>query len=151
MITDTNIIPVSDLTVECNTSAGTTIPASTHKSRFEITTAGKLRRRTWSWNQKQAIVAESQSSHLSPAVIARKHGIDTGQLYTWRRQVLRRRFASTVCRAHVETGSVPPPFSSPAVGSRGVIEIMLLGGASVRVDADIEEPALRRLFAALRG
>jgi transposase-like protein len=44
----------------------------------------------WSWKQKQAIVAESVAPRASPTVIARKYGLDTGQLCTWRRQMLRR-------------------------------------------------------------
>jgi transposase len=51
--------------------------------------------RRWSWDQKQAIVEESLSPHASAAALARKHGIGIGQLYTWRRQLLRRQLAGT--------------------------------------------------------
>src|SRR6202142_196655 len=59
------------------------------RQRIEVIT-GAERRRRWSWEQKQAIVAESVAPRASPTVIARKYGLNTGQLYTWRRQMLRR-------------------------------------------------------------
>jgi transposase-like protein len=37
--------------------------------------------------QKQAIVAESLRADTTPASVARRHGLNTGQLYTWRRQL----------------------------------------------------------------
>jgi transposase len=49
------------------------------------------RRRRWLMDEKRAIVAESQLPGASLAGIARKHGIGTGQLYSWRRRVLSKR------------------------------------------------------------
>ena len=64
---------------------------SAHKSaltqRIEMITRGERRRR-WSAEEKQAIVAESAEPNVSIAGIARKHGIGTGQLYSWRHQFL---------------------------------------------------------------
>ena len=64
---------------------------SAHKSartqRIEVITRGERRRR-WSAEEKQALVAESAEPHVSIAGIARKHGIGTGQLYAWRHQFL---------------------------------------------------------------
>jgi transposase len=37
--------------------------------------------------QKQAIVAESLRADTAPALVARRHDLNTGQLYTWRRQL----------------------------------------------------------------
>ena len=38
------------------------------------------RRRSWTVEQKREIVAESLGSELTPAEMARKHGISTGQI-----------------------------------------------------------------------
>src|ERR1700674_26263 len=54
-------------------------------SRAEVLT-GPERRRRWSVEQKLAIVAELARSGSSGAVVARRYGISTGLLYTWRRQ-----------------------------------------------------------------
>src|SRR3954470_20990388 len=62
-----------------------------HKSarspRIEVITRGE-RRRTWTPEQKREIVAESLGPELTPTEVARKYAISSGQLYTWRRQVL---------------------------------------------------------------
>jgi transposase-like protein len=62
-----------------------------HKSargpHVEIIT-GKERRRTWTLEQKREIVTESLGPALTPTEVARKHSISSGQLYTWRQQVL---------------------------------------------------------------
>ena len=54
---------------------------STRPRRIEVIT-GVDRRRRWTLEQKQAIVDESLSPHATPTMVARKHGIGTGQLYT---------------------------------------------------------------------
>jgi transposase len=124
------------------------------RPRIEVIT-GVERRRRWSWDQKRAIVEESLSPHASAAAIARRHGIGTGQLYTWRRQLLRCQPAGTPRFVRVEVAAESPrltgPIADPAVGRASVIEIALADGTSVRVNADVDEPALRRVLGVLRG
>jgi hypothetical protein len=43
------------------------------------------RRRRWTSEQKLALVAETLRPGASPTQIARRYGISTGLLYTWRR------------------------------------------------------------------
>ena len=43
------------------------------------------RRRVWTVAQKREIVAESLGPDLTLSEVARKHGIGSGLLYTWRR------------------------------------------------------------------
>jgi transposase len=127
---------------------------STHKSartqRIEVITRGERRRR-WSAEEKQAIVAESAEPHVSIAGIARKHGIGTGQLYAWRHQFLISHPGKAAHFARVELLSESPHLAGPAPTRSGLIEIVLPGGATVRVDAQVDEPALRRVLGALRG
>jgi hypothetical protein len=46
---------------------------------------------------------------------------------------------------------VPPFPPDPEAQAAGVIEIVLPNGSSVRVDAQVDERALRRVLAVLRG
>jgi len=94
--------------------------------------------------------------HASPTAIARKYGLNTGQLYTWRRQMLRRApVVAPAGFARVEIVREPRRPAAPATAlpatQSGLIEVVLPGGASVRVGAQVNERALRRVLAALRG
>ena len=123
---------------------------SARTQRIEVITRGERRRR-WSAEEKQAIVAESLEPSVSIAGIARKHGIGTGQLYGWRHQFLTIRSGKATSFARVELESEPHFFAGPVASRSGLIEIVLPGGAMVRVDAQVDEHALRRVLAVLRG
>lgn len=138
------------------------------RPRVEILTRAE-RRRSWTPEEKRAIVAESLGPELTPTEVARRHGISTGQLYTWRQQMLglqgalvtrtEPRFAAVELAAPPFTAAEPPapePAASPApspppVRPDGLIEILLRGGVSVRVDARVDGRALRRVLNALEG
>jgi len=131
----------------------------------EIITRGE-RRRSWTLAQKQAIVAESLGSDLTPTEVARKHAISSGQLYTWRRQLLSVKNAVTLTRAtprfaEVELPPGPCPeepapevdqVSAAAAVRRtplrpcGLMEVVLRDGIVLRVDADFDSDALRRVL-----
>jgi transposase len=148
-------------------SAHTSSRKSARSARVEIITRGE-RRRSWSVEQKREIVAESLGPELSPAEVARKHAIGSGQLYTWRRQFLKVQ-SCTVTRqtppfAEVElapASSRPADFAtmaaplahSPAMAPRpdGLIEMLLPGDVVVRVDAHVDGRALRRVLEAVQG
>ena len=68
-------------------SAHTTGRKSARSARVEIITRGEGRR-SWTVEQKREIVAESLGPDLTPTEVARKHAISSGQLYTWRQQLL---------------------------------------------------------------
>jgi transposase len=144
-------------------SAPRTNRKSGRTTTVEIITRGERRRR-WAPEQKREIVAESYGAELTPTEVARKHGISSGQLYTWRREMLGLRSA-VVTRAaprFVEVdvgGSTPPALNpapapdrteqQPASGPVGRMEIVLPGGVAIRVDAEVDGDALRRVLAAL--
>ena len=67
--------------------ASTTGRRSARSQRIEVITRGE-RRRAWGMEQKREIVIESLQLDARPADVARRHGINTGLLYTWRRQML---------------------------------------------------------------
>jgi transposase len=65
-------------------SAHTTGRKSGRSKQVEIITRGE-RRRSWTVEQKRE---KSFGRELTPAEVARRHGIGSGQLYTWRRELL---------------------------------------------------------------
>jgi transposase len=117
------------------------------------------RRRSWTAEQKREIVMESLDPEQRAADVARKHGITTGQLYTWRRQMvtLRTEAPRHLPRfASVELSTAPPivppapiPAASALARTEGLIEIVLPGDVLVRVDAHVDGRALRRVLGAL--
>ena len=133
-------------------------------SPIELITRGERRRR-WTVEQKQTIAAQSLAPGASATEVARQHGIGTGQLYNWRKALLAAqptaaavpgRFACvevavarTAPRA-AESSLIPPPPLTPAQPA-GLIEIILTTGTTLRVDAQVDPRALRRVLAALRG
>lgn len=144
-------------------SAHTSGRKSARNPRIEVLVRAD-RRRSWTTEQKREIVAESLGSGLTSADVARKHGISTGQLYTWRRQMVTRqsavsthpgpRFTSVELSMPTEVSaasSVPAARNGPPTPPRpdGLIEIVLPGGVSVRVDAQVDGRALRRVLGAL--
>ncbi len=148
-------------------SAHTIGRTSACSSRVEVLPHAE-RRRSWTAEQKLAIVGESLGPDLTPTEVARKHKISTGQIYTWRQQFLGCE-AATVSRMAPRFTAVelvptcapadplPPdpltPCPLPVASPRpeGLIEVMLPGGVSVRVDASVDARALRRVLGALEG
>ena len=142
---------------------------SVREAPIEVITRGE-RRRVWTTEQKREIVAESLGPELTPTEVARKHAISSGLLYTWRQQVLGDQLGlvtrSAPSFAQVEMTPVPrqvdapaskllepvpPPVPAAAMRPEGLIEIMLPCGVSVRVDAQVDARALRRVLGALEG
>jgi transposase len=150
MMIDRHGTPINDIETESVASGHTSARMTAPRPRIEVIT-GVERRRRWSWDQKRAIVEESLSPRASAAAIARKHGIGTGQLYTWRRQLLKRQLVEAPRFARVEVAVEPPRLTGPIASSvTGTIEITFADGTSVRVSADVDEPALRRVLGVLR-
>jgi transposase len=151
---------------EPDESARTTSRRSARTARVEIITRGEPRR-SWTLAQKREIVAESLGPGLTPTEVARKHAISSGQLYTWRQQLLgvqsslvRRdapRFSEVELEAEPPMAAEPKPLEPPpAVRStparpEGLIEVVLPGGTVVRMDAHVDVRALRRILGVLQG
>ena len=139
----------------------------TGRGRVEV--LARERRRSWTPEQKRAIVAESLGPELTPSEVARKYAISSGLLYSWRQQVLggqvRVVTGSVPSFARVELAPVlhsldggepaapaaPGPLPATRSGPDGLIEIVLPSGVLVRVDAAVDGRALRRVLGALDG
>jgi transposase len=140
--------------------------------RIEVITRGERRRR-WSIEEKREIVAESLGPGSRPSEVIRKYGISSGQLCAWRQQLARplggelsgslanfarvdvvvaQRREKAEPITDVSGGVAATPPAVPTIASRrteGLIEIMLPNGAAVRVDAQVDARALRRVLGVL--
>jgi transposase len=154
MMVDTDCPEISTTGMEADTSTHTSDRKSARPQRIEVITRGERRRR-WSLEEKQAIVAESLAPNASLTAVARRHGIGTGLLYAWRHQLLGRRSGEAAHFARVDVMNEPHRLTGPVIAApaqrSGLIEIVLPGGISVRVDAQVDDRALCRVLTALRG
>lgn len=127
------------------------------------------RRRRWSSAAKLAIVRETLVAGSTAQLVADRHGIGTGLIYTWRKQMLRAAMAGFAAveikpevpialpRPSQDTVEHPPSSSSPlpsvAVASSSVmpggIEVELPSGVRLRFGSDVDGAALQRILAAL--
>jgi transposase len=155
---------------------------STHRSapieRVEVITRGARRR--WRDVEKRSIVLESLAPGVVVSTVCREHGISSGQLSTWRRQMREGKlgepyprllhFAEAVAAAPaairrlprlLSNGAPDQPHGKAATASKrqprrrpadgDAIEIVLPNGLVVRVGADVDQAALSRVLAAVTG
>ncbi len=111
---------------------------------------GERRRRTWSADQKQRIIAESFAPGASVAEVARRYGLNANMLFTWRgRERAVNGVGKTVnivpVRVVVEA---TPTATATAPASVGRMEIVLVGGERILVGADVDATALARIVKA---
>ncbi len=124
--------------------------------RVEVITSVERRRR-WSREEKERLVAASLEPGVSVSEVARSAGIHVSQLFRWRKDLCDRVDADSSQLVPVEivpavvVPAVEAPSTSPGRRRRksGIIEIELGGGRCVRVDRDVDIEALRRVLDAL--
>ena len=108
------------------------------------------RRRTWSADQKQRIIAESLEPGASVAEVARRYGLNANMLFTWRRRERRPAGGGEpVNIVPVRVVEATPTAIATAPGSMGRIEIVLVGGERIIVGRDVDTAALARIVKAL--
>ena len=112
--------------------------------RFDVVAST---RRSWSREQKLAIVAEAGVPGASVSQVARRHGVHASLLFRWRRDLKAKPGAPPPAQRFVPV-MLPPP-EAPAPAKPGTIEIVIVGGRTVRVGADFDTAALVRIIAAL--
>jgi len=112
------------------------------------------RRRTWSADQKQHIISESFAPGASVAEVARRYGLNSNLLFTWRRREQAANGASdagapvNIVPVRVVTDAAHPAFPA-TLGSRGRMEIVLVSGERIIVGPDVDATALARIIKAL--
>ena len=111
---------------------------------------GVGRRRRWSLEDKARIVAESLDPATTSSAVARRYGLHASQLFVWRQQLQRRASrASMVCGPAFVPVLMAEDRPAPAEPV-GWMEIAF-GPAVVRVGADVDAKALRRVLEVVRG
>src|SRR4051812_45953133 len=128
------------------THSSTTSTKADEFRRIEVIT-GVGRRRRWTDGEKAWIVAESLDPATTTSAVARRYGLHPSQLFVWRQQL------AAAAAARGAPGFVPVVVAEDApapAGTAGRIEIAL-GPAVVRVGADVDAAALRRVLEAVRG
>jgi transposase len=113
--------------------------------RLEVFT-GAGRRRAWSAEQKERIVAESHGCGEAVSAVARRHGLTPQQLFAWRRNARRRvrdaggpAFAPVIVDAGAACADGAP-----------LIEIAI-GAATVRVAPGIDGATLVAVLRAVKA
>jgi transposase len=109
---------------------------------------GETQRRQYSEALKRQMVAETQAPGASVSIVARRHDVNSNQLFRWRRQLLP--------KAVVESGAMVPVEIAPDGGQprrtdrEGVIEIAFGCGARVRLRGEVRSETLRQVIELLR-
>ncbi|MFL9828643.1 IS66-like element accessory protein TnpA [Rhodoplanes sp. SY1] len=135
--------------------------------RVEVIT-GRRRRRTWSSAEKAAIVAESFEPGANVSEVARRHGLNGGLLFGWRRQAMAGALGRESAHLEDDTLSFVPVSiaceqgnsttaleeeSAPAAGggaASAMIEIVI-GAMTIRVPDGVDQSTLAAVLGAVRG
>src|ERR1700756_3748468 len=98
------------------------------------------KRRQYSEALKRQMVAETQAPGASVSIVARRHDVNSNQLFRWRRQLLP--------KAVVESGAMVPVEIAPdgdrtrRTDREGIIEIVFGSGARVRLHGEVSPAPL---------
>jgi transposase len=123
--------------------------------RIEVIT-GVERRRAWSDEEKQAIIAESSQDGVVISDVARRYGLRPQQLFNWRNE-FRKREARLMCGGTPVFAPVmiadERPATAPAeapVSDAPLIEIVL-GVVTVRTRGSVDAKALTAVLRAVKA
>ena len=108
------------------------------------------RRRRWTAEEKAGVVAESLAPATTAAAVARRYGLHASQLFAWRQQ-LRRGQAPREASGGPAFVPVLLAADGPAPAEAGGRVEIALGPAVVRVGADVDAAAVRRVLEVVRG
>jgi transposase len=106
------------------------------------------KRRQYPEALKRQMVAETQVPGASVSIVARRHDVNSNQLFRWRRQLLP--------KAAVESGAMVPVAIAPdgdrprRTDREGIIEIAFGCGARVRLRGEVSSETLRQVIELLR-
>jgi transposase len=112
-------------------------------------------RRRWTEADKRRLVAETLAPGATVHGVARRHGVNTSQLFTWRKRL----------RVGIEPGTEPAVAGFAAVAiapsapsmetvepmSSSLIEIDLVGGDRVRISGAVDPAVVAAALRALAG
>src|SRR5262245_63059412 len=106
------------------------------------------KRREWPEERKRQMVAETLEPGASVSIVARRHDVNSNQLFRWRRQLLPKTAIESSVMVPVE---IAPDGDRPRRGDRdGVIEMVFGCGARVRLRGEVSSETLRQVIELLR-
>ena len=109
-----------------------------------------VRRRNWPDEDKLRMVRETLQPGAVVQAVADRHGVSSGQLYTWRKEMLAAAVSGFVPVAVTpEVPRVAAPLREVAAETPGVIEIALPSGVTVRASGRVDMAVLRGVLAEL--
>lgn len=138
---------------------------------------GSVIRRVWTKEQKRQIAEESFEPNTSVSIVARRHDVNTNQVFKWRQEYLRGDFNGTseepAKTKFIPLGVIgrdglmatpsekPTPASSPppapssishiASSSQGIIEVVLRRGVGVRIKGKVDMLMLQDVLTVVKS
>jgi transposase len=109
---------------------------------------GQARRR-WSDEDKRRLVAETLSTGGTVHGVARRYGVNTSQLFTWRKQL--RAEADRPAPTAAVPGFAAVTIAPAALTSLGSIEIELPGGERMRISGMVDPTTIATVLRVLVG
>src|SRR5215467_92759 len=110
--------------------------------------SGATKRRQYPEALKRQMVAETQVPGASVSIVARRHDVNSNQLFRWRRQLLPKAAVESGAMVPVEIAADGDPLRRP--DRDGVIEITFGCGARVRLRGEVGSETLRQVIELLR-
>ena len=114
---------------------------------------GPERRRSWRVEERQQILSEAFAPGAVASLVARRHDVSTGLLYSWRKKALaqldRPEFAQAAFLPAI-VGEDLSDCSGAKARSTAVIEVVLDRGVRVRIEAGMPVALVTATLKALR-
>jgi transposase len=109
-------------------------------------------RRDWPEALKRQMVAETLEPGSSVSIVARRHDVNTNQLFKWRRELLPKAAPAVIeARTMVPVEIVPErPRHRRRADRQGIIEIEFGNGARVSLRGEVVPAVLRQVIELLR-
>ena len=108
-------------------------------------------RREWPEALKRQMVAETLEPGASVSIVARRHDVNTNQLFKWRRELLPKAVPAVIADgAMVPVEIVPERPRRRRAERKGIIEIEFGSGARISLRGEVEPAVLRQVIELLR-
>ena len=121
------------------------------KQQVEVITSVQRRRR-WSLEEKQRIVAAALEPAVVASEVAREAGIHASQLFRWRQELCKRTSTPAVFNpvaiAPEPTVAALPPPEAP-LGRAGTVEIEFATGGRMRISGSVDAATVSALIKVL--
>jgi|SRR5215469_6169880 len=119
-------------------------------SESVVWNGGRRKRQRWAISKKLEIVRLAMMPGASIAEVARRHGVNANQVFSWRRAYERGEL-NEPCGALIPVRiSGAPESSEPVEPNRGSIHIELPGRAMISVESGADPSMLRSILESLR-